>query len=73
MAPYTVPIISSGSNKVMCTQCTGEVSVNKAFKLQQHTEYMVNNLLNLQKDMVELNFLLKSADRRTVKEIIVTS
>jgi hypothetical protein len=68
-----VPIVSPGSNKVMCTQCKGEVSVNKAFKLQQHTEYVVNNLLNLQRNMVELNFLLKSADRRTVKEITFTS
>jgi hypothetical protein len=73
MASYTVPIVSSGNKKVMCTQCKGKVSVSKAFELQQHTEYVVNNLLNLQRDTVELNFLLKSANRRTVKKIIFTS
>jgi len=57
----------------MCTQCKGEVNVNKAFELQQHTEYVVNNLLNLQRNMVELSILLKSAGRRTVKEITFKS
>jgi hypothetical protein len=57
----------------MCTQCKDEVSVNKAFELQQHTEYVVNNSLNLQRDMVELNFLLKSADRRTVSCLVISA
>jgi hypothetical protein len=49
----------------MCTQCRGELSVNEAFKfLQQYSEnVMTDNLLSLQRVMVELNFLLKSAKR----------
>jgi hypothetical protein len=67
--------VSPGSKKVICKQCRGELSVNEAFEfLQQYTEnVMTDNLLSLQRDMVELNFLLKSGDRRTAKEIIVTS
>jgi hypothetical protein len=48
----------------MCTQCRGEVIVNEVFELLKHNSENVtnDNLLNLQRDMVELNFLLKSAN-----------
>jgi hypothetical protein len=59
----TVP---SGSEKVMCNKCKGEVSVNRALELlqQQSVHVVSDNLFNLQRDMIELNFLLKSAERR---------
>lgn len=52
----------------MCTQCRGELSVNEAFEfLQQYSEnVMTDNVLSLQRDGVELNFLLKSAKRRSM-------
>jgi hypothetical protein len=52
----------------MCTQCRGELSVNVAFEfLQQYSEnVMVDNLLSLQRDLVELNFPVKSTKRRSV-------
>jgi hypothetical protein len=57
-----VPIwrtVSFGSKKVMCTQCRGELSVNEAFEFLRYSENVTtDNLLSLQRDMVELNFLL---------------
>jgi len=67
--------VSSGSKKVMCTQCGDELSVNEAFKfIQQYSENVTtDNLLSLQRDMVELNFLLKSAKRRSVGSMAATT
>ena len=66
-------IISSGCKKVMCTQSRGEMSVYKSFELlQQNSENVItDNLLSLQRDMVQLNSLLKPPMRRSVKELIL--
>jgi len=59
--------VSSGSKKVMCTQCRDELSVNEAFEFLRYSENVTtDNFLSLQRDIVELNFLLKSAKRRSM-------
>lgn len=60
MVSSKVMIISSWCKKVMFTQRRGEVNVYKAFELlQQISENVItDNLLNIQRDMVELNSLL---------------
>jgi hypothetical protein len=65
MASSKVTIVSCVSKQVMFTQCKGEVIVNEVFELLKHNSenVMNDNMLNLQKDMFELNFLLKSANR----------
>jgi hypothetical protein len=51
----------------MCTQCRDELSVNEAFEFLRYSENVTtDNLLSLQRDIVELNFLLKSAKRRSM-------
>jgi hypothetical protein len=74
MAAYEDPIVQSKTDKFICVQCKGDTSVQKAFEAthMQSDNIVHNNFLDLQRDLMELNHLLKSVVRRSVKGVILS-
>jgi hypothetical protein len=62
-----------GSEIVICAQCKGEINEIKQGDLFSKESNVKNNndLQNLQQDMKELRDLLKTAIRRSLKEVIL--
>jgi hypothetical protein len=73
MAASEKAIVQSSVDKLICVKCKGEIGIQKAQRtIHAQTDDKVNNsILDLQRDLIELDQLGRSAVRRSVKEIII--
>jgi len=62
------------TRKLMCFQCKGDMSLERAFEINHQSSErrgITEELEDLQRDMVELNQVLSSVKRCTVKVVIL--
>jgi hypothetical protein len=73
MAASEKVIVQSRLDKLICVKSKGEVGIQKASRtIHTQSDKVNNSLHDLQRDLIELDQLGKSAVWRSVKEIYIT-